>query len=310
MADTLGVVFSITVFLWIPTLCWMIFLFIRFINKKKNRPITEKKRNINANLVIASFIFLILGGINFTALRLTGALFKFNVSPKLMQSLREVFNIIGSFCQVVVFVLILYIFTFRLRTAFKGTQFDYNRWFYIVICTIFIIVGFITLIGGILSDIEGGYIIIGAGIILYILNCIFLTYLFIHSLKKVQGQQRSISKDIALIDLMTKFTGLVLLSLPTTIIFCITAIVGGFSEPIEIINIIIRPFDFGINTLCIYLQFSFTKDDYAQYMDKYHNFVRYLLVRKTKDEINVAESIQIESVKSKSDLSSESPTPL
>eukprot|EP01084_Bolivina_argentea_P033648 62217_1 len=120
-----------------------------------------------------------------------------------------------------------------------------------------------------------------------ILNCILLTILFIHSLKKVIN---SADNRKAMTDTMVKFVVLVSLTMATTLLGSIALIFGGIVGGIALEGfvLLIGPIDMVTNAFCIYLQFD---DANYKLCGKYHGFVEHLF---KADDIFIQNDIEVQ----------------
>eukprot|EP01084_Bolivina_argentea_P278293 475338_1 len=273
---------SIAFTFWIFEIIITAILFKFFINKKKNYTI---KYVSPIRLAIAIFIIELLVGIFMSYQRLYVAL-KHSLVIDIDSPAHEIVEIVGplgGLCVVISFLLILYIFISRLYESFNETVYAYPKWFYILMVCEVTMVGIITFIGGVLGEMP---IITGLAIIMYALNCIFLTILFVYSLKKVAPFKSSKDSE-NLVQIMVKYVALLSIAMITSLLLSILMIILGVTgeDPtLDGLIIVFQPIDAIMNVLCVYLQFDFTESNYMKVLGKYHRFIAYLFAKQSNIE--------------------------
>eukprot|EP01084_Bolivina_argentea_P022728 42258_1 len=158
-----------------------IFIVIVFLNFMSRRKLYELKSKIPLHLATSIFILTIIASINFIYSRFCNSLQNsgFNLSDDII----IIGNMLGNSFVIITYALIASTFVLRLKYVFVGTQYDYSSWFYIFMyCEIALML--IASFTGELLDVTA---IKGIALVLLILNCIFLTYLFYRSLKNIMN---------------------------------------------------------------------------------------------------------------------------
>eukprot|EP01084_Bolivina_argentea_P103298 185047_1 len=279
---------SIASILWLFSLIIVIFLSTKYIIKLRAFKISI---NTNIRLSIAMFIFSLVGAIGMLCKRFCKSLRDYGIKiGDLMETIEFFTNLIGTAAEFIAFTLILYIFVFRLQKCFKRSKWNYPQWFYITISLEILTVAIATFIGALFDN-----IVIAAAMFLLIINCTFLTLIFIHSLNKIKNMDHSDDKT-TLEQIMVKFIALLILSMTTSSMFCLIALIWNLSGIVifDGLGLVIQPIDATVNVLCIYLQYNFTKEDYYKWLPKYHNLIRWLFIKQSETESNLKQEIQMD----------------
>eukprot|EP01083_Nonionella_stella_P008860 25645_1 len=265
--------------LWIISLSIICFLLVRFIGKIRVKP-KGSRCDQNIGLAFAVFFFQIVSGVCFCVLRFYGGLYRADLVD--LGDGMEPLAIIGPGFLFITFSLLLYVYIVRLYTTFRGTSFAYPLWFYYFVATEIAIFAICTFIGA--TFVHG--ILLGIALLGYILNLFFLSYLFVHSVGKLT---RDTGDNGELLNLLTRFTTLVVVSLSTTFVVCLFLIMHGILEHdvTDAVVIFLQPFDAATNLACIYCQFSFAEDDYGKWFASCDGCMRRFFYRGRDTETNV-----------------------
>eukprot|EP01084_Bolivina_argentea_P056574 103508_1 len=293
--QAISVFMAIAVFLWLIAIVFMVSLLKRFYLKKQNRT-SNISSKLTLYLSIAMFAFQLIGAISFITARLSITLRDFKLINTNVDGLISLTLMIGTACIIIIYTLILYIFIARLYAG--NSVFSYPKYFYIIIFSEITVVIMLTFVFGLLLEDENSIKMIqGISVCIGMLNGIFLTCLFIYSVNKIVkdagGQHNS-----GMVDLMCKFTVLLILLIGTSTLFSLLLILYAMSGSMVVHGMekCIQPFDGAINFLGIYLQFSFTKDDYMKWFGRLHEMARKVFTKETKAETMVKTQISLDTV--------------
>eukprot|EP01084_Bolivina_argentea_P291273 500584_1 len=171
---------SISATLWVLAFVFFVVIFINFMLRRKQYGLKQKAP---LHLATAIFILMMIGAIGFICSRFCNALENTGTTSDVISEIRELGNMVGNSVYIITYALILITFVLRLKYVFSGTRFDYPSWFYICMYSQIIFMVIASFVGQI-ADVS---VIMGVALLLYIFNCIFLTYLFYRSLKKIMN---------------------------------------------------------------------------------------------------------------------------
>eukprot|EP01084_Bolivina_argentea_P056573 103502_1 len=308
MAQAISVFMAIAVFLWLIAIVFMVSLLRRFYLKKQN---SAKGSNISSKrtlyLSIAMFTFELINAISFMTARLSITLRDFKLINTNVDGLISLTLMIGTACIIIIYTLILYIFIARLYAG--NSVFSYPKYFYIIIFSEITVVIMLTFVFGLLLEDENSIKMIqGISVIIGMLNGFILTYVFVHSVNKIVKDMGD-HDNSDMIDLMCKFTVLLIVLIGTSTLFSLMLILYAMSGSMVVHGMekCIQPFDGAINFLGIYLQFSFTKDDYMKWFGRLHEMARKVFTKETKTETAIKTQITLDTMSPTSADSSELP---
>eukprot|EP01084_Bolivina_argentea_P172022 297995_1 len=252
--------------LWCIATIFIIMMFVSFLRKKKH---FKKMARAPLILSITIFVFLIIAGINFSYVNL--------MRSDMTVPFVGICSQIGISCLIMEFVLIECVYIKRLSIVFSGSVFDYPKWFYILMYTMVIM----TVLTVVIGQVLGVLIVRGIGLLFYIFSCIFLTYLFIYSLRKVlhstsDQHLRSDPKDpTSPIQIMIKFIILLLLSTVTSSLFAVALLFDTLGSHMVFHGLVwnLQSIDSSMNIISIYFQFKFFEQRYFTFFGRFHNWI-------------------------------------
>eukprot|EP01084_Bolivina_argentea_P120248 213159_1 len=297
----IAIIATIASIIWLVSIICITILFIRTLKKKASCKI---KSQLTYRLSISVMIFQLFSAIMMCSRRFAGSLRDYGIS-KLMypNPLEMTLEMLGVGAFYIAWTLLLFTFISRLYACFRSdsSSYGYSKCFYIFIVSEITIVTLLSFISAIISE-SLKAIIHGSVLLFAIINGILLTYLFVRSLQKVIKDTGDAHDNSPLINIMVKFVVLVSLSMLTSILLSIFIAVAGVTGNIifDAVVLLFQPIDAFANVLCLYLQFTFSREDYEKWLPKYHSFVLYLFTKETKNEIVMCQQMSKDGVRSTS----------
>eukprot|EP01084_Bolivina_argentea_P178960 309285_1 len=283
--------------LWVIATIFIIILFTSFLTKKKHHQSMAKSPFIFSIFI---FVFVIIAGINFSYVHLATGL---DISLPFI----PIFSNIAVVCLIMEFCLIQCSFINRLSIVFAGSVFDYSRCFYITMYVVAIITVLSVVIGRVIGLLFKFWMILliqGFGLFVYMFNCMFLTYLFIHSLNKVvnstsdKSLRMNPNDPTSPIQIMIKFIVLLLLCMTSSTLFSAALLAQDLGTHISLNGLvwILQPIDSSMNIISIYFQFTSFQDQYFTIFGRFHAWIGVTFFNQlNKDEINLTNIVAVQS---------------